>query len=333
MVPRGKPDIGVNQWFHHEDDRLDDFVRRSIDLRVEHVRTGLFWSDFHRPDGPRWYDRMFGELRRIPRAKLLVSVWSVPPSISASGNTDGPVREDADGEGVPYRAYFPNDVRRMIERYRDSIHALELWNEPNNRYKWNFDRVESDGERERWRSFDPMIASAARVAKERGVPTVLGGMSPVDHRWLGPRFAAGTMEHMDAIGIHAFPGMDGNGDDICWERDWPGWNQKVAYIRRYARGKPLWVTETGFATSNRDGVPSPDREEEQVRRLTDASRASVDRLYWYSMYDLPGDWPSIEQSVGGKVDPYAHHMGLVAADGREKPGYDELRRLLRSGGI
>jgi beta-xylosidase len=52
------PELGICQWFHFEDPRLDDGVRRLRELGVTTVRTGLSWADWHRPDAARWFDRV-----------------------------------------------------------------------------------------------------------------------------------------------------------------------------------------------------------------------------------------------------------------------------------
>jgi len=50
------PELGICQWFHFEDHRLDLAVRWLKDLGVRHLRTGLSWSDSWRPDADRWFD-------------------------------------------------------------------------------------------------------------------------------------------------------------------------------------------------------------------------------------------------------------------------------------
>jgi beta-xylosidase len=51
------PQLGVCQWFHFEDPRLDDAVKWLQKLGVKRLRTGLSWADHHRPDALRWFDR------------------------------------------------------------------------------------------------------------------------------------------------------------------------------------------------------------------------------------------------------------------------------------
>ena len=42
--------LGICQWFHFEDHRLDDAVRWLRRLGVKHLRTGLSWADSFRPN-------------------------------------------------------------------------------------------------------------------------------------------------------------------------------------------------------------------------------------------------------------------------------------------
>lgn len=56
------PEMGVCQWFHFEDHRLDDAVRWLRDLGVTYLRTGLSWADSFRPDALRWFDRQMRAL-------------------------------------------------------------------------------------------------------------------------------------------------------------------------------------------------------------------------------------------------------------------------------
>jgi beta-xylosidase len=51
------PDMGLCQWFHFEDHRLEDAVRTMRELGVRHLRTGLSWADSFRPNAMEWFDR------------------------------------------------------------------------------------------------------------------------------------------------------------------------------------------------------------------------------------------------------------------------------------
>jgi beta-xylosidase len=55
-------EMGLCQWFHFEDHRLDDAVRWMKRLGVRHLRTGLSWADSFRPGAMAWFDRQMEAL-------------------------------------------------------------------------------------------------------------------------------------------------------------------------------------------------------------------------------------------------------------------------------
>jgi beta-xylosidase len=55
-------DMGVCQWFHFQDHRLDDAVRWLKDLGVRRLRTGLSWADRYRDGALDWFDRQMETL-------------------------------------------------------------------------------------------------------------------------------------------------------------------------------------------------------------------------------------------------------------------------------
>jgi beta-xylosidase len=56
------PRMGLCQWFHFEDHRLDEAVAWMKRLGVRHLRTGLSWADSFRPDALAWFDRQMSAL-------------------------------------------------------------------------------------------------------------------------------------------------------------------------------------------------------------------------------------------------------------------------------
>ena len=56
------PQLGICQWFHFEDHRLDDAVAILRDLGVKDLRTGLSWADSFRPNADAWFDRQMRAL-------------------------------------------------------------------------------------------------------------------------------------------------------------------------------------------------------------------------------------------------------------------------------
>jgi beta-xylosidase len=59
------PELGICQWFHFEDPRLDDGVAWLKRLGVKHLRTGLSWADSHREHADAWFDRQMKALENF----------------------------------------------------------------------------------------------------------------------------------------------------------------------------------------------------------------------------------------------------------------------------
>jgi beta-xylosidase len=75
QFPRFTPELGICQWFHYEDHRLDDAVRHLRDLGVTYLRTGLSWADWCRPDAERWFDR---QMKALEPFKVTVTYCFTP---------------------------------------------------------------------------------------------------------------------------------------------------------------------------------------------------------------------------------------------------------------
>jgi beta-xylosidase len=59
------PELGICQWFHFEDYRLDDAVGWLRRLGTRYLRTGLSWADWLRPGAARWFDRQMSALEEF----------------------------------------------------------------------------------------------------------------------------------------------------------------------------------------------------------------------------------------------------------------------------
>lgn len=59
---RHTPALGLCQWFHYEDHRLDEAVAWMKRLGVTYLRTGLSWADSFRPNALDWFDRQMRAL-------------------------------------------------------------------------------------------------------------------------------------------------------------------------------------------------------------------------------------------------------------------------------
>jgi beta-xylosidase len=54
--------MGICQWFHFDDHRLDLGAQWLRNLGVKYVRTGISWADSFRPNAEAWFDRQMQAL-------------------------------------------------------------------------------------------------------------------------------------------------------------------------------------------------------------------------------------------------------------------------------
>jgi beta-xylosidase len=71
------PELGICQWMHFEDHRLESAVRWLDELGVRHLRTGLSWADSHRPNADAWFDR---QMLALERYELTLTYCFTPES-------------------------------------------------------------------------------------------------------------------------------------------------------------------------------------------------------------------------------------------------------------
>ena len=71
------PRMGICQWFHYEDPRLDFAVEWLRKMGVKKLRTGVSWADWHRPDCLRWFDR---QMEALADFDVTLTLCFTPPS-------------------------------------------------------------------------------------------------------------------------------------------------------------------------------------------------------------------------------------------------------------
>jgi beta-xylosidase len=71
------PRLGICQWFHFQDHRLESAARWLRDLGVRYVRTGLSWSDSMRPGALAWFDR---QMRVLEDFEITLTFCFTPES-------------------------------------------------------------------------------------------------------------------------------------------------------------------------------------------------------------------------------------------------------------
>lgn len=281
--------LGILEWFHFGDyAHVVETLSILRKLNVRELRTGISWAEYVIPGGKEWISWLIKRLTK--EMSVLPCLVYVPPKLSESGTTAGPPKNPG---------AYAKFVDEILALHGDKFQYIEIWNEPNNKIEWNF---ESDPT---WSKFATMTNLAARIARKHKKISVLGGMSPLDSRWLSLMKFYGVLDAVDIVGIHAFPNT--------WDQKWSGWNCEIESAKKIleSSGKKLWVTETGFSTYN-------GRENEQVFAFQEAFNADVERIYWYSLFDLSHQYKSTRELIEKVHDPHEHNMGIFFSNGKPK---------------
>jgi CDP-paratose 2-epimerase len=290
------PMVGIVEWFRPgQYQEVKEAIKDFGKLGIKHLRTGISWAEWHVEGNEEWYDWLFPELAK--HVNVLPCFLYTPPSLGISPKVSSPPKNPKD---------FADFVDVIITRYGDYFDWVELWNEPNNRVEYDFTMDYS------WNRFSEMIGMTAYWAKHKGKKTLLGGMSPIDPNWLQMMAEKGTLQYIDAIGIHGFPGV--------FDQQWTNWQENISAVRQVLKDnsleKELWITEAGFSTWQDDEV-------KQWEEFKNAVTTDADRVYWYGLKDLNPVYPT----VGGfHLDDREYFFGMKKYDGTEKLLYKLLSK-------
>ena len=198
------------------------------------------------------------------------------------------------------------------------IEAAMIWNEPNYKSHWDF---ELDPDWSRFAEMAKLAGQAIRAENPR-ITRVLGGISPIDAGFIKNMERQGVLEHVDAIAIHGFP-LDWN----HWQlEEWPA---RLAEIQAVST-KPVWISEVGISTFGADWV-----QELGMRRTVELLRGKAPRIHWYSLMDLPKEWPATTRHREAEGSSYYRHfyMGMLREDGTPKPAARRFAELTPEIGI
>jgi beta-xylosidase len=192
------------------------------------------------------------------------------------------------------------------------IEAVMIWNEPNNKSHWD---PELDPD---WKLFaDMTIAATDAIAAENpDLPKVLGGISPIDPKFIRNLADRGVLDRLDAVAVHGFP-LDWN----LWQiQEWPA---KIDEIRAVT-DLPIWVSEVGVSSFGAEEVQAWG-----LGRTAELLAGKAPRIHWYSLYDLPRAWEATTRHREAEGSSYYRHfyMGLLREDGLPKPSYDVFRKF------
>jgi beta-xylosidase len=198
------------------------------------------------------------------------------------------------------------------------IEAAMIWNEPNNKSHW--DPEVDPG----WARFAAMAIAAGKAirAVNPDIRRVLGGISPIDPLFITNLAERAVLDHVDVVALHGFP-LDWN----LWSVDeWPAKIEEISALTSL----PIWVTEVGVSSFGAEEV-----QKWGIGRTAELLTGRVERIHWYSLYDLPKCWPATTRHKEAEGSSYYRHfhMGLLREDGSPKMGLDKFAAFTPALGI
>jgi polysaccharide biosynthesis protein PslG len=312
-VPTQPASFGLNSHLasrYPDPSSMDVPASMISDLGVTWVREDFHWHRVEpRPDAWDW---TFSDaaMRAILNRNIQV-LGVLGPSVGWATPYPNDTPNDV--------SYYPPDpdafdryVRGVVTRYRRYIHHWEIWNEPDSGVFWQTKPDVAAYTR-------LLIRTAASIREiDPQAQVVIGGTNPFDTTFLHGVAENGGWSSFDVIAIHPYidPYAPEDGNLIAAA------DGVRALASRYG-AKPIWATELGWASGpgDRDRSGTTDEQAQAsylVRAMMALWQAGVERIFWYSFKDDPGNPYGLVRSGSGRSD-YSSH----------KPAYAALRTLNR----
>ena len=83
--------VGLCQWFHFEDPRLEDAVSWMHEHGVRYLRTGLSWADAFRPNATEWFDR---QMEALEPFNVALTLCFTPAHLGLEEHHTSPPRDN-----------------------------------------------------------------------------------------------------------------------------------------------------------------------------------------------------------------------------------------------
>ncbi|ORA05703.1 glycoside hydrolase 5 family protein [Mycolicibacterium bacteremicum] len=283
------------------DAELDQTLVAARDAGMWAIRIDVDWSRVEPVAGKRdWaqVDRVVRSVHALGMCPFGIvtyaPAWAADPALRATGTYFAPADP----------AQFADFARTAAQRYRGSIAAWEVWNEPNT---VKFFKPAPDPA-----VYGRLLAATYGAIKSvsRDIAVVSGGLAPAEDAdgdiapttFLKALYAKGDNRYFDAFGIHpysypALPDEPGTGT----------WNtaQRLGAMYEIMRvggdgGKQMWITECGAPTGTADTAVSENVQARTIEIMLTRARQTpwIGPAFVYSIRDSGTDPADPEQNFG-----------------------------------
>jgi hypothetical protein len=284
------------------------------ELGITTWRGSFGWDDYEPTRGHydfAWLNR-FADLAASYGITLRPYV-AYTPAWAAAGGADKDVWNDPP-RSIDDWGRFVSALATAMRHHRN-IASYEIYNEEDVAQWWDGSPA----------AYNRVLARASAAIRTISPHTqvLLGGMVYADAGWLhevcgtghnGPRF--------DVLPFHAYP-ETWTPPEVTLER-YLGPHFEDGFVRaadRACGSKPIWINETGFATT--EGRTERDQAEWWTRAIaTFVAEPRVEHIGVYEIKDLKPD----REAIGGVPN---YHLGITRADRTKKMAFDTIRDLVR----
>ncbi len=116
--------VGLCQWFHFEDPRLDAATLWMKEHGIRHIRTGLSWADSYRPNAMDWFDRMMAALEPF---EVSLTLCFTPAHLGMEEHHTSPPKDNQQ---------FADFAQWAVERYARPFKKMEFLQEEESSTLW-----------------------------------------------------------------------------------------------------------------------------------------------------------------------------------------------------
>lgn len=109
--------MGICQWFHFQDHRLESSVHWFRKLGIRYLRTGVSWADWFRPEAELWFDR---QMEALDEFDVTMTLCFTPEHLGIERHYTSPPIRPQD---------FADFATRMVGRYAPMLDTAKLTRE------------------------------------------------------------------------------------------------------------------------------------------------------------------------------------------------------------
>jgi len=260
------------------------------------LNSNVNWADIETSPGVynfQWLDQWINQAE-AHHITLLYTFIDVPQFYSSNptdatcsyasrglGGCHPPSDLNADGSGT--NAHFRNFVSALVQHVGNKIQYWETWNEPNQLTAWQA----TDPVNHPYNQLIRMQQDAAQIIKATNPNALILTPPPVGYpygapHWLSGYLAAGGATGADVVAFHSYVHKWIWGTQPVPENVANAINNMVAVMQKYNVTKPLWITESGWGRTDKDGFTSESLQTAfTARYILLEQSAGVAHAYWY----------------------------------------------------